>query len=158
MDPLAAVFIFCFVFGIATTLLSFALGAIHFGGSGHSVGHGHGHVSLGGGHGAAGHGATGHGAGGHGIGGHGGAVQPSGQGGSANHGMADQGHGHAALHEGHLGETSPFNLQTITAFMAFFGGTGWVAYTSAGARTGDRTDRCDVGGPGRWRRRSSGFW
>jgi hypothetical protein len=27
---------------------------------------------------------------------------------------------------------SPFNLQTITAFMAFFGGSGWVLYDSLG--------------------------
>jgi hypothetical protein len=29
-------------------------------------------------------------------------------------------------------EVSPLNLQTITAFLAFFGGSGWVLYSSAG--------------------------
>jgi hypothetical protein len=102
MDPLEGVFVFCFVFGVATSLFSFVLGALH-GVHGIHLGDG-GH---GGGHGAGGHGHTLHA-------------------GGDDHG--DRG----ALHEGHFGETSPFNLQTITAFMAFFGGAGWVLYGSAG--------------------------
>src|SRR5215212_948608 len=108
MDPLEGVFVFCFVFGVATSLFSFVLGALH---GVHGVhlgdgGHGGGHGAVGG-HGAAGHGHALH------VGG-------------ADHG--DRG----ALHEGHFSEISPFNLQTITAFMAFFGGSGWVLYGSAG--------------------------
>jgi hypothetical protein len=130
MDPLEGVFVFCFVFGVAISLFSFALGALHGGHGGHSLdGHG--------GHGAGGHGAIGdggHGGGGHGgeghgqgmlHGGHGGHGIPTGHGGVLDH--AERG----ALHEGHLSEASPFNLQTITAFMAFFGGSGWVLYDSA---------------------------
>jgi hypothetical protein len=49
------------------------------------------------------------------------------------HGAGGLGHGErGALHEGHLSEASPFNLQTITAFMAFFGGSGWTLYTQVG--------------------------
>lgn len=111
MDPLETVFVFCFVFGVATTLITVALGALHGGDGGHHA-HGphlEGHV---GGHGA--HGGALHAGGAHGGGVHGG------------HG------GHGALHEGHVDELSPFNLQTITAFMAFFGGVGWLAYTNGG--------------------------
>jgi hypothetical protein len=119
MDPLEGVFVFCFVFGVAISLFSFALGALHGAHGGHELG----------GHGANGHGATGdgghggsHGSGGNGHGGHG--MQAGHGGGGLDHGAR------GALHEGHLNETSPFNLQTITAFMAFFGGSGWVLYDS----------------------------
>ena len=95
MDPLQAVFVFCFVFGVATSVLSLALGALH---------------------GAGGNGDTGHDLGGH------------------------AGDGHGALGDGHGGDAgdgdgdgvSPLNLQTITTFLAFFGGSGWVLYGSAG--------------------------
>lgn len=97
MDPLQAVFVFCFVFGVATSVLSLALGALH---------------------GAGGNGDTGHDLGGH------------------------AGDGHGALGDGHGGDVgdgdgdgdgvSPLNLQTITTFLAFFGGSGWVLYGSAG--------------------------
>src|SRR3954466_15293912 len=121
MDPLEGVFVFCFVFGVAISLFSFALGAMH---GGHGGNHG---LS---GHGSGGHGSIGdggHGAGGaHGGGGHGHALPHGGGGGALEPGER------GALHEGHFGETSPFNLQTITAFMAFFGGSGWVLYGSAG--------------------------
>lgn len=123
MDPLEGVFVFCFVFGVAISLFSLALGALH---GGHG---GHGHI----GHGAGGHGAIGDGGhgGGHGGGGsghgalHGGHGVSTGHGGGLDHGER------GALHEGHLSEASPFNLQTITAFMAFFGGSGWALYDSA---------------------------
>jgi hypothetical protein len=124
MDPLEGVFVFCFVFGVAISLFSFALGALHGGHGGHGGDHGL-HGGHGGGHGAIGGG--GHGGGGAGNGhafAHGGHSP-----GGFDHG--DQG----ALHEGHVGELSPFNLQTITAFMAFFGGSGWVLYGSAGVGT-----------------------
>jgi len=110
VDPLAAVFVFCFVFGVATSLLSLALGALH--GAGGDGGH-----ALDGGHGGlhAGHG-----------------------GGEGTHAVAHAGAatGGDDLHldggEGHDGGVSPFNLQTITTFLAFFGGSGWVLYSSAG--------------------------
>jgi hypothetical protein len=124
MDPLEGVFVFCFVFGIAVSLFSLALGAIHGGHGGHGLdGHGTGgHVAMGDG----GHGTGGHGSGGHGGAGNGHALPQGGHGGALEHGER------GALHEGHFGEASPFNLQTITAFMAFFGGSGWVLYDSAG--------------------------
>ena len=36
------------------------------------------------------------------------------------------GHGHAGAHGGHGGQVSPFNLITLTAFLAWFGGTGYL--------------------------------
>ncbi len=108
MDPLEAVFVFCFVFGVAMSLLSLALGALHGGdGGGHALGSDHGPLQLGG-----------ESVGGHAVGadggGHGGELV------SADGGDAQVGH------------VSPFNLQTITAFLAFFGGSGWVLYGSVG--------------------------
>jgi hypothetical protein len=113
MDPLAAVFVFCFVFGVATSLLSLALGALQGGGGdgGHAVGGDHGGLHLGGEGG-------GEGAGAHAIGHAGGAS-----------GGEDL---HVDLAEGQSGQVSPFNLQTITTFLAFFGGSGWVLYSSVG--------------------------
>lgn len=99
MDPLEAVFVFCFVFGAAMSVISFALGAFHGGDGGQLGGGEDGGLHLGGGEGAA------H-AGGEGM-----------------------------VHAGGEGDgttVSPLNLQTITAFMAFFGGSGWVLYSSAG--------------------------
>jgi hypothetical protein len=93
MDPLEAVFVFCFVFGAAMSVISLALGAMHGGDGGHLGGGEDGALQLGGGEHAGGGDATGDGNG---------------------------------LH------LSPLNLQTITAFMAFFGGSGWVLYSSAG--------------------------
>jgi hypothetical protein len=99
------VFVFCFVFGVATSLLSLALGALH-GGAGD---------------------------GGHGLGGHEGAhLGPSAH--DLPHvGTVPGGEDlHADAGDGHDGQVSPFNLQTITAFLAFFGGSGWVLYSSVG--------------------------
>jgi membrane protein implicated in regulation of membrane protease activity len=113
MDPLEAVFVFCFVFGAATSVLSFVLGSLH----GPDGGHG----ALGGHGGAAGHGLSG----GHHIGLH--ADLGVGHG---DHG----GHAHAVEADGgaRSGGVSPFNLQTITVFLACFGGAGWVLYDSLG--------------------------
>lgn len=111
MDPLAAVFVFCFVFGVATSLLSLALGALQGGGGdgGHAVGGeggDHGGLHLGGeGAGEAGH-AVAHASGGEDL--------------------------HLDGGDGSAGGVSPFNLQTITTFLAFFGGSGWVLYSSVG--------------------------
>jgi hypothetical protein len=105
MDPLAAVFVFCFVFGVATSLLSLALGALHGvgGDAGHAVG-----ADTSGAH-ALGDGGAAHGGG---------------------HVGAELAHGDGV--DGGGGDVSPFNLQTITTFMAFFGGSGWVLYSSVG--------------------------
>jgi hypothetical protein len=114
MDPLAAVFVFCFVFGVATSLLSLALGALQGGGgdgghSGHAVDGDPGGLHLGG---------EGGGDGGHAL---------------AHAGAASGGENlHVDLAEGQGGQVSPFNLQTISTFLAFFGGSGWVLYSSVG--------------------------
>src|SRR5688572_12293811 len=86
MDPLAAVFVFCFVFGVATSLLSLALGALHGGEGGHAHGGDHGELHLGG---------DGGGDGAHAVAQAGGEAL------------------HADLAEGQGGQVSPFNLQTI---------------------------------------------
>ncbi|MGE3270016.1 MAG: hypothetical protein AB7P40_14785 [Chloroflexota bacterium] len=99
MDPLEAVFVFCFVFGVAMSLVSFAFGALHGGDAGHLGGGEDGGLHLGGGDGA--------GAG------------------------ADAVDATAAGDHGGM-QVSPLNLQTVTAFLAFFGGSGWVLYSSAG--------------------------
>lgn len=115
MDPLEGLFVFCFVFGVAINLFSFAMGAIggHYGGHGDSHGLHGGHAGA---HGV-GHGAhdVGH-AGGHEIG----------------HDVGGAHGERGPLAKAQASDVSPFNLSTITAFMAFFGGTGWVLYTSAG--------------------------
>ncbi|MDP8923828.1 MAG: NfeD family protein [Chloroflexota bacterium] len=95
MDLLEGLFVFCFVFGLATSVISFAVGSLH---------------------GDAGHDAGGHDlAGAHGAGG-----------GDAHAGDAGQGHD-ASDH------VSPLNLQTATAFLAFFGGIGYLLHESVGA-------------------------
>jgi hypothetical protein len=104
MDPLAAVFVFCFVFGVATSLLSLALGALHGGDGGHALGGEHDGLHLGG------DGGTSH------AGAHAGGGEDA----------------HGDLAESQAGQVSPFNLQTITTFLAFFGGSGWVLYSSVG--------------------------
>ncbi len=110
MDPLSAVFVFCFVFGVATSLLSLALGALHGGGGdGHALDGDPGGMHLG---------DAGGGDGAHAV---------------AHTGGTSGGEElHVDLAEGQGGQVSPFNLQTITTFLAFFGGSGWVLYSSAG--------------------------
>ncbi len=111
MDPLEAVFLFCFVFGLALSGLSFVLGSIHLPGLGHGGDHavgGHGHGDAHPGHlGDAGHAHAG----------------PAGQGGNL-HADADG--------RVERGGPSPFNVNTLTAFLAFFGGIGYVLYGTLG--------------------------
>ena len=90
MDLLEGLFVFCFVFGLATSAISFAVGSLG-GGAGHDGG-----VGDGGGH------------------------DPSAASG-------DGGHGHDAR-DG----VSPLNLQTLTAFVTFFGGVGYLLTETAG--------------------------
>jgi hypothetical protein len=89
MDPLEAVFVFCFVFGIATSVISFFVGSFHGVGGDHGAAAAH---SGGGDIAAADHG-----------------------------GVADAGGGPSVL-----------NLQTVTAFVAFFGGVGYLLYGTFG--------------------------
>lgn len=115
MDPLEAVFVFCFVFGVAMSVISLALGVFQSG-SGGDAGHA-GSSHLGGGEDGGFHLGD---AGGHDGAGHihahdGGAAGGEGSGGKS-----------MSVHP------SPLNLQTVTAFLAFFGGSGWVLYSSAG--------------------------
>lgn len=126
MDPLEAAFLFCFVFGLALSGLSFLLGAFHMPGLGHHVGsHGmdgsHGHVGGAGDHGALAHGGAG---GGHGGSAHGG--EPGHPGG---------GHADSPSRLGH-DIPSPVNVNTATAFLAFFGGVGYVLYGTLGVAAG----------------------
>jgi len=107
VDPLEAVFVFCFVFGIATSLLSLVLGSFHGSGLHHGLSGGHdGGLHLG-------HAPLAHGHGG---------------------GLVAHGEAGAHLSEGEAvpGQVSPFNLQTLTTFLAFFGGVGWVLYDTIG--------------------------
>ena len=91
MDTLEAVFVFCFVFGLATSVLSFSIGALH--GADGPLGGGHGHA-----------------------------------GGDVSHGA-----GHAGDGADRTDGVSPLNPQTITAFLTFFGGIGYLLYESTGA-------------------------
>lgn len=102
MDPLEATFLFCFVFGLAMSGLSFLLGTLQLPGFGHHE--------------------IGHGGGGH-AGGHGHGDLPAHHGGHAG-GEAGQ----QATHGG----PSPFNVSTATAFLAFFGGVGYLLYGTLG--------------------------
>lgn len=121
MDPLEAVFVFCFVFGVATSVLSLVLGSLHGGDSGHALPSGHG-VGVHGGH-------PGH------LGGHLGHLEHT----PLTHGQPSGHLAHGAGGAAHGGEIesaslqiSPFNLQTVTTFLACFGGAGWVLYESVG--------------------------
>jgi hypothetical protein len=107
VDPLEAVFVFCFVFGVATSIVSFLLGSLH------GI---DGHHALPGGHSAPA---------GPDVGGHlGHGASAGGHGGDMTHGDAAAAHGA----DPRLAQISPFNLQTITVFLTFFGGVGWVLY------------------------------
>lgn len=122
MDPLEILFVFCFVFGLAMSGLSFLLGSLHVPGlghhdGGHGLGDGHGQAELG--HSGGAHADLPHQAGGHlahGSGGHGGHVPVPEEG-------APRAHGDGP---------SPINVNTATAFLAFFGGVGYVLYGALG--------------------------
>ena len=94
MDLLEGLFVFCFVFGLATSAISFAVGSLG-GDAGHDGGHDGGGHDLGGHDGAAHAAAVGH------------DLDPS---------------------DG----VSPLNFQTLTAFLTFFGGVGYVLTEAAG--------------------------
>jgi len=110
VDPLEAVFVFCFVFGVATSIISLLLGSFHGAGLHHGLGSGHdGGLHLG----HVGHAPIAHG-----------------------HAGGLTAHSETGLRvagaDGALVQVSPFNLQTLTTFLAFFGGVGWVLYDTLG--------------------------
>lgn len=107
MDPLEAVFVFCFVFGLAMSFLSFALGALHLPGVGH-----HGDLAP------ADHGLA--------------LPHPTVDAHAGDSLPAHPDHSAAAHHGG----PSAVNLNTGTAFVAFFGGIGYVVYASLGLAAG----------------------
>src|SRR5688500_10574705 len=107
MDPLEALFVFCFVFGLALSGLSFLLGSLHLGGgdahaSGHGIGSADAHAE----------------------------VQVARGAGAAHPELGDAG----AAHDGAAvrGGPSPFNVNTVTAFLAFFGGAGYLLHSTFG--------------------------
>lgn len=109
-------YLICFAVGFCFSFFSFVLGGPH---TGHlHLPHFHGHpggVHLPAAHVPAGHGPAvgGHGVAGHGAAGHGASTPDGGAAGSGLH--ADLGSG-----------VSPFNFATLAAFLAWFGGTGYL--------------------------------
>jgi hypothetical protein len=93
-------YLICFVVGFAFSFLSFLMGGLHWHGHFPHMPHFHGlgHGPVGGGHLGIGHGPV--------VGGH--AAAPG------------AGHVHAGP------QISPFNFMTIAAFLAWFGGTGYL--------------------------------
>lgn len=97
-DLLSAFYLVCFIVGFASTLLSFLLGAHHFGDVNAHVDVGHaGDLNVGHAHGDLGH-----------------AGDVSAEGGDASGDLASAAH------------VSPFNFSTIMAFITWFGGAGYI--------------------------------
>ena len=102
MDPLEAVFLFCFVFGAAMSALSFLLGTLSLPGFG----------SDGGDPGTGGDAPAG--------------IEPV--------DVSDPGAGDSGPAEHPTRQApSPVNVNTATAFLAFFGGIGYILYGALGA-------------------------
>lgn len=116
-------YLFCFFFGFFFSVVAVLSGHLHLPGHGGDAGHGHG-LDFNHGNGVdAGHG---HGMHGHGMHGH-----AQGTAGGA-HGHAAGSGSHAHSHSNGAGEhstriVSPFNLATISAFLAWFGGAGYLS-------------------------------
>src|SRR5438128_5424580 len=92
------IYLVCFLLGFSLSVVSWLLGIL-----GMHWPHLHGHA----GHGHAGHAPAGHGHGAHGAD-------------AAGHGAHAHGHAHATS------APSPFNFATLTAFLAWFGGAGYL--------------------------------
>jgi hypothetical protein len=107
----ATFYLICFVVGFALSLFGLLGGFGHHGGSGklHLPHWGHTGVH----HGGFGHGTVGHSA----------HVPHVGHGAHGGHGTAAGGHGGNVKGTPHV---SPFDFSTITAFLAWFGGTGYL--------------------------------
>src|SRR5215467_11323157 len=114
-------YLICFAVGFCFSFLSFVFGSSRLGHL--HLPHFHGHAGA---HFPAAHGSVGHGGVGHGGAGHApaaGAHAPA-----ASHGMAaadDSSANHVAPTGTH-NSASPFNFVTLTAFLAWFGGTGYL--------------------------------
>jgi hypothetical protein len=107
----ATFYLVCFVVGFSLSLFALVSGAGHHSGPGKLHLPHWGHTGIH--HGGFGHGAVGHGA-------------PMG------HGVATGGHGSAVKGAAHA---SPFDFSTITAFIAWFGGTGYLLTRYSGLWT-----------------------
>jgi membrane protein implicated in regulation of membrane protease activity len=101
-------FLICFLVGFVLSLLSFLAGALHLPVHHHGAGHMFGHHAAGAGHGMA-HGAAGH---------------------AAPAGSAAAG---SRLSSGGRAGISPINFSTATAFLAWFGGVGYLMTRYYGA-------------------------
>ena len=100
-------YLICFAVGFCFSFLSFFLGGARFGRLHFPHVHGHGVPHVGAGHGVGAHGPAAHG--------------------PAAHGPTAAGTGHQAGHAAARGGgVSPFNPPTIAAFLAWFGGTGYL--------------------------------
>jgi membrane protein implicated in regulation of membrane protease activity len=107
-DPLASIYLCCFVFGLIFSVVSvltrFRVGRLHL-----PVGH----------HGAAGHGHLAHGHFGHG---HAGSHAGTGE--------------HASAHRDIADAPSPLNLSSAMVFLTWFGATGYILHVYYGALAG----------------------
>lgn len=114
-------YLVCFAFGFCFSFLSFVFGGARFGRLHLPHFHGHGVPQVGAGHG------VGHGVAGHGVAGHAGAASTAGPGGVRAAGARAATRG---------GGVSPFNPPTIAAFLAWFGGTGYLLSRYSALRVG----------------------
>ena len=114
-------YLICFAVGFCFSFFSFVFGSSRFGRLHlpHFHGHAGGHLPVA--HAPVGHGPVGHGAGGHApaAGGHG----PAAASGSAS---ANDSNANQVLPSNVHSGVSPFNFATLTAFLAWFGGTGYL--------------------------------
>ncbi|HTW58490.1 MAG TPA: hypothetical protein VMD99_10180 [Terriglobales bacterium] len=116
-------YLICFAIGFCFSFISFVFGSPRMGHL--HLPHFHGHVMP---HGGVGHGLS-HGLPGHGLPGHGvGAHAPAGQAGAAARAAGQQ--------TAHGSGVSPFNPPTIAAFLAWFGGTGYLLTRYSALRVG----------------------
>jgi hypothetical protein len=95
-------YLICFAVGFAFSAISFLGGGSRWRFHVPHLPHGVGHVPLGGGHGLGGHAPV------------------------AGHAPAASGSGARVAHIGQSHSVSPFNFVTLTAFLAWFGGTGYL--------------------------------
>ena len=111
-------YLICFAIGFCFSFFSFVFGGARTGRL--HLPHFHGH---GGGHIGAGHGVAGHGVAGHGVAGH--APAAGGHGPQAGQAPASS-HAPGTNQEARGSGVSPFNPPTLAAFLAWFGGTGYL--------------------------------